>query len=171
MPHLHLSLQAGSNLILKRMRRRHSRAMALDVIARARTLRPDLAIGADLIAGFPTETDTLFDETLRMIDEAAIPYLHVFPYSPRPGTPAARMPQIPAVTRRARAARLREAAIRHAAGFHAAALGTEAQIVVERGARGHTERFAPVRLRMPAPVGSLIRRRILSADANGLEAA
>ena len=92
MPHLHLSLQAGSDLILKRMRRRHLRAEAMAVIARARDLRPGIAIGADLIAGFPTETDALFEETLRFVQETALPYLHVFPYSERPGTPAARMP-------------------------------------------------------------------------------
>ncbi|WP_048862413.1 radical SAM protein, partial [Acidisphaera rubrifaciens] len=104
MPHLHLSLQAGSDLILKRMRRRHSRAGALDVIARARALRPDTAFGADLIAGFPTETDALFEETRAFIAEAGLAYLHVFPYSERPGTPAARMPPVPPATRRARAA-------------------------------------------------------------------
>ncbi len=103
MPHLHLSVQAGSDLVLKRMRRRHLRADALAVVERARRLRPGLAVGADLIAGFPTETDALFEETLRFVEEAALPYLHVFPYSERPGTPAARMPADP----RARPARAR----------------------------------------------------------------
>ncbi len=95
MPHLHLSLQAGSDIVLKRMRRRHLRAQALEIIQKARSLRPGIAIGADLIAGFPTETDAAFEETLQFVKEAAIPYLHVFPYSERPGTPAARMPQVP----------------------------------------------------------------------------
>ena len=109
MPHLHLSLQAGSDLILKRMKRRHLRADAAAVIARARTLRPGIAIGADLIAGFPTETEALFRETLDFVIEPELPFLHVFPYSERPGTPAARMPAVPVAVRRERAARLREA--------------------------------------------------------------
>jgi threonylcarbamoyladenosine tRNA methylthiotransferase MtaB len=171
MPHLHLSIQAGSDMVLKRMRRRHSRGSALAAIDRARRLRPGLAIGADLIAGFPTETDAQFDETLAFIDDAALPYVHVFPYSARPGTPAARMPQLAAPLRRARAARLRDAAAPHAARLHAALVGAEAGIVVERGGRGHTEGFAPVRLGAPAEVGRLIRRRIIAADAAGVEAA
>ena len=109
MPHLHLSLQAGSDLILKRMKRRHLRADAAAAIARARALRPGIAIGADLIAGFPTETEALFRETLDFVAEAELPFLHVFPYSERPGTPAARMPAVPVPLRRERAARLREA--------------------------------------------------------------
>ena len=121
MPHLHLSLQAGSDMMLKRMRRRHSRADALDVIARARRLRPGIAIGADLIAGFPTETDAHQRETLDTIGEAAIPYVHVFPFSDRPGTPAARMPMVPVPLRRERAEALRVQARGVAASFHAGA--------------------------------------------------
>ena len=109
MPHLHLSLQAASDLILKRMKRRHLRADAAAAIGRARALRPGIAIGADLIAGFPTETDALFAETLQFVTEAELPFLHVFPYSERPGTPAARMPAVPHRSRRERAARLRKA--------------------------------------------------------------
>jgi threonylcarbamoyladenosine tRNA methylthiotransferase MtaB len=127
MPHLHLSLQAGSDLILKRMRRRHSRAEAMAVVHRARDLRPGIAIGADLIAGFPTETDALFDDTLRFVREAALPYLHVFPYSERPGTPAARMPSVPKPVRKQRAAALREAGLAQARCFFAG------QIVADRG--------------------------------------
>ena len=171
MPHLHLSVQAGSDLILKRMRRRHGRAEALQVIARARALRPGLAIGADLIAGFPTETETLFQETLAFVDEAAIPYVHVFPYSERPGTPAARMPSVPASLRRERAARLRAAAGAHATVFHAGQVGRTVQVVVERGGAGHTERFSPVRLGADHAVGSLVTVRVTGADALGLEAA
>ncbi|HEX5327430.1 MAG TPA: tRNA (N(6)-L-threonylcarbamoyladenosine(37)-C(2))-methylthiotransferase MtaB, partial [Acetobacteraceae bacterium] len=107
MPHLHLSLQAGSDLILKRMRRRHLAAEAAAAIARARALRPGIAIGADLIAGFPTETGALFNETLAFVTAAELPFLHVFPYSERPGTPAARMPTVPMSLRRERAAQLR----------------------------------------------------------------
>ncbi len=171
MPHLHLSLQAGSDLVLKRMRRRHSRSGALAAITRARRLRPGLAVGADLIAGFPTETEAMFAEGLRFVDEAAVPYLHVFPYSARPGTPAARMPQVPAPVRRERAALLRAAARPHAAALHGRLLGTEPAIVAERGNRGHTAEFAPVRFATPATVGSLVRRRVLAADADGVEVA
>ena len=169
MPHLHLSLQAGSDLILKRMRRRHSRDTALHAIAQAREARPGLAIAADLIAGFPTETDAHHADTLAFIDQAAIPYLHVFPYSPRPGTPAARMPQVPLPERRARAARLRAAAIPHAAAFHAALVGQRRTVVAERGNRGHTEEFAPIR-NLAAEPGTLIEVHITAADSTGLEA-
>ena len=170
MPHLHLSVQAGSDLVLKRMRRRHSRAGALAAIAQARRLRPGIAIGADLIAGFPTETAALFAETLDFIREADLPYLHVFPYSERPGTPAARMPAIPMPERRDRAARLREAAAAIAARFHAEQLGRDVQVVVERGGTGHTEHYAPVRLAMPHEVGRLVRARVTATSAAGLEA-
>jgi threonylcarbamoyladenosine tRNA methylthiotransferase MtaB len=128
-----------------------------------------LAIGADLIAGFPTETEALFEQTLHFVAEAAIPYLHVFPYSARPGTPAARMPPVPASARRERAARLRAAARPHAAVAHARLIGTEPAIVAERGGRGHTEGFAPVRFATPAGVGSLVRRRVLAAGPDGVE--
>ncbi len=166
MPHLHLSVQAGSDLILKRMKRRHTRAQALAAIAHARALRPGLAVGADIIAGFPTETEALFAETLAFVDEAAIPYLHVFPYSERTGTPAARMPPVAPALRRERAARLRSAARRHAAAFHAAQLGQAVTVLAERGGVGHTERFAPVRL--SAAAGSLVRARVTAADEHGL---
>ncbi len=146
MPHLHLSLQAASDLVLKRMRRRHSRAGAGAAIERARRLRPGLAVGADLIAGFPTEDEALFADTLAFVDEHAIPYVHVFPYSERPGTPAARMPAIPVPLRRERAGRLRAAGERHAAAFHAGLLGREVAVLAETEFRGHSEHFAPVRL-------------------------
>ena len=170
MPHLHLSLQAGSDLVLKRMRRRHSRADALAVVARARALRPDVAIGADLIAGFPTETEAAFAETLAFVTEAAVPYVHVFPYSERPGTPAARMPAVPVPLRRERASRLRIAAGPVAAAFHARQLGREVEVVVERGGTGHTPHFAPVRLTGEWAVGALARVRVRAATAEGLVA-
>ncbi len=166
MPHLHLSLQSGADLVLKRMRRRHGRADALAAIARARRLRPGLAIGADLIAGFPTETDALAAETERFVAEAEIPYLHVFPYSERPGTPAARMPAVPVPLRRERAARLREAAAGHAARFHAAQLGRVVSVLAERDGRGRTEQFAPVRL--AAPPGAIVAARVVATAADGL---
>ena len=168
MPHLHLSLQSGSDLVLKRMRRRHSRAAALSVIARARQLRPGLAIGADFIAGFPTETDALAEETERFLTEATIPYVHVFPYSERPGTPAARMPAIPPPVRRERAARLRSIAAGHAMQFHRAQLGRTVSVLAERGGRGHTQHFTPVRV--DAAPGALLQARVTAADADGLHA-
>jgi threonylcarbamoyladenosine tRNA methylthiotransferase MtaB len=166
MPNLHLSLQAGSDMILKRMKRRHSRQEGLDVIARARSLRPGIGIGADLIAGFPTETDELFAETLAMVEEAQIPFLHVFPYSERPGTPAARMPAVPKPVRKERAQALREAAARAAASFYAGLVGQTVAILSETGTIGHTEHFAPARL--TAPAGELVAARVVSADNDGV---
>ncbi len=171
LPHLHLSLQAGSDLILKRMRRRHSRAEALAVIARARALRPGIAIGADLIAGFPTETDALFAETLALVEESGIPFLHVFPYSERPGTPAARMPAVPPLLRRERAARLRAAGRANAARFFATQVGHLAEVLAETAEGGHTEHFSPVHF-LPACAhatpGALLRARIVAANDAGL---
>jgi threonylcarbamoyladenosine tRNA methylthiotransferase MtaB len=166
MPHLHLSLQAGADLILKRMRRRHLRAEALEVIRRARALRPGLAIGADLIAGFPTETDALFAETLAFVREAEIPYLHVFPYSERPGTPASRMPAVPVALRRERAALLRAAGADNAHRFYAGQVGREASVLAEAAGAGHTEHFAPVRV--AAAPGQLLRARVVAANDAGL---
>ena len=168
MPHLHLSLQAASDLILKRMRRRHSAAQAEDVIGRARAARPGIAIGADLIAGFPTETDALFEETLAFVRRHAIPYLHVFPYSERPGTPAARMPAIPPPVRRTRAALLRQAGQASAAAFHAVQLGRIAHVLTETArpgaANARTEHFSPVRLAGDWPPARLLRATITGAE-------
>jgi len=166
MPHLHLSLQAGSDMILKRMKRRHDRQLGIDVIARARALRPGIGIGADLIAGFPTETDELFAETLAMVRETAIPFLHVFPYSERPGTPAARMPSVPKQIRKERALALREAAASAAAAFYRGLIGQRVAILSETGTIGHTEHFAPARL--IAPAGTLVAARVVSADNDGV---
>jgi threonylcarbamoyladenosine tRNA methylthiotransferase MtaB len=168
MPHLHLSLQAGSDLILKRMRRRHLRADAMDVVNRARALRPGIAIGADLIAGFPTETDALFQDTLRFVQEAALPYLHVFPYSERPGTPAARMPSVPRPVRKERAATLREAGAIEARRFFAAQVGRTVSLLTEAAQSGHSEHFAPVRLAQPSSPGRLLRARVTGATNDTL---
>jgi threonylcarbamoyladenosine tRNA methylthiotransferase MtaB len=168
MPHLHLSVQAGSDLILKRMKRRHLRADALAVIARARALRPGIGIGADLIAGFPTETDALFAETLAFVQEADIPFLHVFPYSERPGTPAARMPPVAKPVRRERAAQLRQAGAANAARFYAGLLGSEIAVLAESDSLGHSEHFAPVRI--AAAPGQLLRARVTAATSSGLVA-
>jgi threonylcarbamoyladenosine tRNA methylthiotransferase MtaB len=166
LPHLHLSLQAGSDLILKRMKRRHSRADAAAAIERARQLRPGIAFGADLIAGFPTETDELFDETLQFVADNALPFLHVFPYSERPGTPASRMPAVPKPLRRERAARLREAGSRNAERFLAAQVGQIVSLLTESGDSGHSEHFAPVRLATPVDPGRLLPARV-TASADG----
>jgi threonylcarbamoyladenosine tRNA methylthiotransferase MtaB len=168
MPHLHLSLQAGSDLILKRMKRRHSRGEALATIARARALRPGIAIGADLIAGFPTETDALFDETLEFLAEAELPFLHVFPYSERPGTPAARMPAVPKPVRKARAARLRAAGDAAAAQFFAGQVGARIALLTEAGDTGHSEHFAPVRLAASRAPGQVIAARVVGATSTHL---
>jgi threonylcarbamoyladenosine tRNA methylthiotransferase MtaB len=166
LPHLHLSLQAADDLVLKRMKRRHCRAQAEAVVARARALRPGIAIGADLIAGFPTETDAQFDNSLAFVRDAALPYLHVFAFSERPGTPAARMPAVPVPVRRERAARLRAAGAANALAFHAGLVGRDAAILAETESAGHTEHFAPVRV--AGVPGRVFRGRITGADERGL---
>ena len=164
MPHLHLSLQAGDDMILKRMRRRHSRTEVLALAARARALRPEIAFGADLIAGFPTESEEMFGSTLALIEEAGLTWLHVFPYSPRPETPAARMPQLAPALRKERAARLRAAGDAATSRFLASRIGFEAEVLVEQDDRGRTGEFAEIRLDRPAPAGTLARARITGAN-------
>ena len=168
MPHLHLSLQAGSDLILKRMKRRHLTADAFAAIERARSLRPGIAIGADLIAGFPTETDALFQETLDFVEAADMPFLHVFPYSERPGTPAARMPAVAKPVRRERAARLREAGARAAERFLAGHVGRHIALLTESDDAGHSEHFAPVRLVAAAEPGRVIAARVTGSTGSML---
>jgi threonylcarbamoyladenosine tRNA methylthiotransferase MtaB len=146
MPHLHLSLQSGDDLILKRMKRRHSRADTIRVCRRARDLRPDIAFGADLIAGFPTEDEAMFENSLRLVAECGLDFLHVFAYSPRAGTPAARMPQVPGTIRRERAARLRKAGDAALDNLFSRMAGTEQRVLVEAGGHGHAENFAPVEI-------------------------
>jgi threonylcarbamoyladenosine tRNA methylthiotransferase MtaB len=169
LPHLHLSLQHGADLILKRMKRRHLRADALAFAQHARALRPDMAFGADLIAGFPTETEAQFQETLDLVEAMELSFLHVFPYSERPGTPAARMPQLPVPLRKERAARLREAGQQAAARFYAGRLGREEQVLFERDDRGHTAHFAPLRLIAgSAAPGELRQVRVTGTAPDGL---
>jgi threonylcarbamoyladenosine tRNA methylthiotransferase MtaB len=169
MPHLHLSLQAGDDLVLKRMKRRHLRGQALEVCRRARALRPDMVLGADLIAGFPTESDDMFINTINMIDEAGLTWLHVFPYSPRPGTPAARMPQVPGPLRKERAARLRRAGEQAVVSYLQAQVGRTAAVLVEQDGVGRTEGFAEVRLdRADAAPGTLLRAHLLGIDGTTL---
>jgi threonylcarbamoyladenosine tRNA methylthiotransferase MtaB len=158
MPHLHLSLQAGDDLILKRMKRRHSRQQAIDFCAKIRRLRPDIVLGADIIAGFPTESEEMFSRSLDLIEACDLTFLHVFPYSPRPGTPAARMPQVAGREIRERAARLRaagEAALRRRL---ASEIGLTRQVLIESPTQGRTEHFFPVAIggQKPGAVHSLV---------------
>jgi threonylcarbamoyladenosine tRNA methylthiotransferase MtaB len=168
MPHLHLSIQAGDDLVLKRMKRRHLRADALAACRRARALRPDIALGADLIAGFPTESEAMFQNTLSLAEEAGLTHLHVFPYSQRPGTPAARMPQVPGPVIRERAARLRAAAQSRHREWLAGQIGDTARILVEEGGRGHSEHYALVQLALPEREGSIVTARLAALDGDTL---
>jgi threonylcarbamoyladenosine tRNA methylthiotransferase MtaB len=163
-PHLHLSLQAGDDLILKRMKRRHGVADALALIAAARRARPDIAVGADLIAGFPTETEAAFERTLAFVETAGLAYLHVFPFSPRPGTPAARMPQLPREVVKARAARLREAGAAALARHLARQVGRRVAALVEEPGRARAADFTEIGFDGEAPIGALAALRIVGHD-------
>jgi threonylcarbamoyladenosine tRNA methylthiotransferase MtaB len=151
MPHLHLSLQSGDNLILKRMKRRHSRSDAIEFCAQLRRLRPDIAFGADIIAGFPTETEDMFARSRDLIEECGLTFLHVFPYSPRPGTPAARMPRVNGAVVKQRAKRLREAAEAALQRRLASEIGSTRQVLIESASRGRTEHFIPVAIAGDTP--------------------
>ncbi len=164
MPHLHLSLQAGDDLILKRMKRRHSRADALRLIAHVRRVRPETAFGADLIAGFPTETDAAFENTLALVEEAGLAYLHVFPYSARPGTPAARMPAVAGPVIKTRAARLRAAGDAALVRHLDRRVGSVVSALVERDGRARAEDFTEVAFEGAATAGSLITGVVGSHD-------
>ena len=144
MPHLHLSLQHGDDMILKRMKRRHSRADALKFVEDVRRLRPETSFGADMIAGFPTETEAMFASAASLAEEAGIAHLHVFPYSPRPGTPAARMPQIDRAVIKERAARLRSTGLRLSEAHLDSMVGTQQWLLVENNGLAHTENFTLV---------------------------
>ena len=168
MPHLHLSVQAGDDLILKRMKRRHSRADVLQTCHEARRLRPEMVFGADLIAGFPTEDDGRFDNTLRLIDEAGLTYLHVFPYSEREGTPAARMPALPKPVRKERAARLRAAGHAAVARFYRAQIGRHDRVLVEKPGFARTETFAATRVPADLQAGAVIPVEVLAATESEL---
>jgi threonylcarbamoyladenosine tRNA methylthiotransferase MtaB len=160
MPHLHLSLQALDDVILKRMKRRHSATQARQVVAKAQALRPDAVFGADLIAGFPTESEMMFANTLAAVGELGLAYLHVFPYSPRAGTPAARMPQVEPGVRKARARKLRAAGNKGLARFLDSRKGTTAEVLVERGRSGLSQHYAPVDLEFGADAGAIVAARI-----------
>jgi threonylcarbamoyladenosine tRNA methylthiotransferase MtaB len=161
MPHLHLSLQAGDDMILKRMKRRHSRAQAVAAVARLKAKRPEIAIGADLIAGFPTETEQMAANSLSLIDDCDIVMGHIFPYSAKAGTPAARMPQVAPAVIKERAARLRAAAAARKAKWMQGLVGAHSRVLVERsGDHGHGEDFAPVRLLAAETPGTIVPVRL-----------
>jgi threonylcarbamoyladenosine tRNA methylthiotransferase MtaB len=168
MPHLHLSIQAGDDLILKRMRRRHSRAEAIAAARQARALRPEVALGTDLIAGFPTETEEMFQRSLDLIDECGLAFVHVFPYSPRPGTPAARMPQLPVPVIKERAARLRRAGITALVAELASRVGSETDVLVEQPGVGRAAFYAAVRFTTPAEEGSISHMRLVGSEGRTL---
>ena len=168
MPHVHLSLQAADDTVLKRMKRRHSRTDAMDLCRRLRRARPDVVFGADLIAGFPTESDGMFANTMAAVGEMDLTYLHVFPYSPRPGTPAARMPQVPPALRKERAARLREAGDGALGRFLGSRVGASAEVLVEKDRQGHCRHYAPVRLAFDAAPGSIVTTTIAGVSGDHL---
>src|SRR5579863_4537797 len=171
MPHLHLSLQSGDDLILKRMKRRHLRGDAIAFCAQARRLRPDMVFGADLIAGFPTETEAMFQRTLDLVEECGLTHLHVFPFSPRPGTPAGRMPQLDRAAIKERARRLRERGALALRRHLDAEIGATRRVLAETGERGRTEQFTPVKLATPAAPGAIVEARIAAHDGKQLLAA
>jgi threonylcarbamoyladenosine tRNA methylthiotransferase MtaB len=171
MPHLHLSLQAGDDMILKRMKRRHSRADALRLIGEVRSVRPEVAFGCDLIAGFPTETEAMFENTLSLVEEAGLAFLHVFPFSPRPGTPAARMPQVPRKVVKARAARLRAAGESALSRRLDRQIGRSVTALVEREGLARAEDFTEVMFDAPAAPGDLLQLRITGHDRQRARAA
>lgn len=172
MPHLHISLQAGDDMVLKRMKRRHLRTDIVQFCEKVRALRPDVVFGADIIAGFPTETDAMFENTRALVGEAGLTYLHVFPYSARSGTPAAKMPQVPSAVRKERAAILRAEGEKQVAHYYRSLVGKPLEIVVEQdGMSGHAEGFALVKLPTAMPVGSLQKVRVARADADAVTAA
>ncbi len=170
MPHLHLSLQHGDDMILKRMKRRHLRDDAISFAREARRLRPDMTFGADIIAGFPTETDAMFENSLRLVEQCDLTWLHVFPYSPRPGTPAARMPAVHGPKIKERAALLRAAGTRQVVRHMQAQVGKRHHILMESETMGRTEQFAEVHFHTPQPIGQIVEVVISGSDGACLTA-
>jgi threonylcarbamoyladenosine tRNA methylthiotransferase MtaB len=168
MPHLHLSLQAGDNMILKRMKRRHTREEAIDFCKEAKRLRPDIAFGADIIAGFPTETDAMFENSLKLVEECDLTWLHVFPYSARPGTPAARMPQVEGGLIKSRAKQLRDKGSASRVRFLNSRIGKQENVLMESATRGRTEQFAEIDL--VAPAGSIVTTTVTNVKNGHLTA-
>ena len=171
MPHVHLSLQAGDNMILKRMKRRHSRELAIDLVARLKTKRPDIAIGADIIAGFPTEDDAMFANSVDLVRQCGIVHGHIFPYSSKKGTPAARMPQLPPQIIKARAKALRAAVATEKAAWISALIGSIHNVAVESGGlAGHAENFAYLKLNKMMPEGRIVSVRVTHIQDGILQA-
>jgi threonylcarbamoyladenosine tRNA methylthiotransferase MtaB len=170
LPYFHLSLQAGDDMVLKRMKRRHNREDAIKVCDRIRATRPDATFGADLIAGFPTETDEMFENTLAIIDECDLTHLHVFPYSERGDTPAAKMPAVPKKIRRERAARLRAAGEVRLSDLLKTRIGKTASVLIEKDNMGRCEQFLQVRLNQDVETGTLVNCQISGTDKSQLDA-
>jgi len=168
MPHFHISAQAGDDMILKRMKRRHSRADIVRFVERVRRVRPDAVFGADLIAGFPTETDAMFANSLALIDDAALTHLHVFPYSIRPGTPAARMPQVDRAVIKQRAADLRAAGARAFAAHLGTYVGQTADVLMEKQDQGRSAHYIPIRLDTAHAPGTILSVRVTGANGDEL---
>ncbi|MDX2143138.1 MAG: tRNA (N(6)-L-threonylcarbamoyladenosine(37)-C(2))-methylthiotransferase MtaB [Rhodospirillaceae bacterium] len=166
MPHIHISVQAGDDLILKRMKRRHLRADIIAFCARIRAARRDVVFGADIIAGFPTETEEMFAQSMALVDECAVTHLHVFPYSQRPDTPAAKMPQVPGAEIKDRASRLRAKGREAMATYLQGRVGTQPSVLIEQNGQGHSEHYVPVRV-AGAPQGEIVAARI-SAVSDGI---
>jgi threonylcarbamoyladenosine tRNA methylthiotransferase MtaB len=171
MPHLHLSLQHGDDLILKRMKRRHSVADAVAFCDQVRRLRPDVVFGGDIIAGFPTETEEMFSHSLDLVDACGLTHLHVFPFSPRPGTPAARMPQVGREIVKERARRLRHKGAAALARHLDAQVGTTRRVLAESHDSGRTEHFTAVRLNAPIEPGVIVDVDVIGHDGRQLIAA
>ena len=170
MPHIHLSLQSGDNMILKRMKRRHAREDSIAFCAELRARRPGIVFGADIIAGFPTETEEMFANSLKIVDDCGLTYLHVFPFSPRPGTPAARMPQLEKQVIKARAALLRQKGEARLDQFLEHEIGATRQVLVETEATGRTEHFALVKFESRMAPGAIVTAQVTGRGASHLEA-
>ena len=168
LPHIHLSLQAGDNMILKRMKRRHLREDAINKINKIRSVRPDVVFGADLIAGFPTETEEMFHNTIKLVEECNISFLHVFPFSPREGTPASRMPQLNREIIKKRAKILRELGNEQILKYYNKLENTEINLIVESESRGRSDGFAKVNLNQDYGNGNLIKMLVTGSDSSGL---
>ncbi|MCX4083708.1 tRNA (N(6)-L-threonylcarbamoyladenosine(37)-C(2))-methylthiotransferase MtaB [Rickettsia hoogstraalii] len=166
MPHFHISLQAGDDMILKRMKRRHNRANVIEFCRKLRAIRPEVSFGADIIAGFPTETPEMFENTRKLISEAELQYLHVFPYSEREGTPAARMPQVPKAIRKERAEILRQEGQNQLSEFFKKHIGQKVELLVENNNIAHTENFIPVKLDKPLEIGQIFKAKLVGIEEN-----
>jgi threonylcarbamoyladenosine tRNA methylthiotransferase MtaB len=169
MPHLHLSLQSGDNMILKRMKRRHAREDSIAFCSALKSRRPDMVFGADIIAGFPTETDEMFENSMKLLDDCGLTFLHVFPYSPRPGTPAARMPMLDKDVIKRRAALLRAKGEQRLQHFLAAQIGSTQAVLVETPSTGRTPQFAMTRFTQHMTPGALVNVDIIAAHATHLD--